>query len=53
VDPTASLLFQVPGGNDGPSSVLVYGEENVTYRHSNQDAFRVAIPHRRNQGPLA
>jgi splicing factor 3B subunit 3 len=47
VDPTASLLFQVPGGNDGPSGVLVCGEENITYRHSNQDAFRVAIPRRR------
>lgn len=47
VDPTACLLFQVPGGNDGPSGVLVCGEESITYRHSNQDAFRVAIPRRR------
>ncbi|TPX11165.1 uncharacterized protein E0L32_000983 [Thyridium curvatum] len=47
VDPTASLLFQVPGGNDGPSGVLVCGEENITYRHSNQEAFRVPIPRRR------
>lgn len=47
VDPTASLLFQVPGGNDGPSGVLVCGEENITYRHSNQEAFRVAVPRRR------
>ncbi|KAL2273014.1 hypothetical protein FJTKL_05632 [Diaporthe vaccinii] len=47
VDPTSSLLFQVPGGNDGPSGVLVCGEENVTYRHSNQEAFRVPIPRRR------
>ncbi|KAK5664185.1 hypothetical protein OQA88_401 [Cercophora sp. LCS_1] len=47
VDPTASLLFQVPGGNDGPSGVLVCGEESVTYRHSNQEAFRVPIPRRR------
>lgn len=47
VDPTAGLLFQVPGGNDGPSGVLVCGEENVTYRHSNQEAFRVPIPRRR------
>ncbi len=47
VDPTSTLLFQVPGGNDGPSGVLVCGEENVTYRHSNQEAFRVAIPRRR------
>ncbi|UKZ77780.1 pre-mRNA-splicing factor rse1 [Trichoderma virens FT-333] len=47
VDSTASLLFQVPGGNDGPSGVLVCGEENITYRHSNQEAFRVPIPRRR------
>ncbi|EPE07260.1 pre-mrna-splicing factor rse1 [Ophiostoma piceae UAMH 11346] len=47
VDASASMLFQVPGGNDGPSGVLVCGEENVTYRHSNQEAFRVPIPRRR------
>jgi splicing factor 3B subunit 3 len=47
VDPTSSLLFQVPGGSDGPSGVLVCGLENITYRHSNQEAFRVPIPRRR------
>jgi splicing factor 3B subunit 3 len=47
VDRTANLLFQVPGGNDGPSGVLVCGLENITYRHSNQEAFRVAIPRRK------
>lgn len=47
VDPTASLLFQVPGGNDGPSGVLVCGEETITYRHSNQDPLRLPIPRRR------
>jgi len=47
VDRTSTLLFQVPGGNDGPSGVLVCGEENVTYRHSNQEPFRVPIPRRR------
>jgi splicing factor 3B subunit 3 len=47
VDRTANMLFQVPGGADGPSGVLVCGEDNITYRHSNQDAFRVAIPRRR------
>lgn len=49
VDRTASILFQVPGGADGPSGVLVCAEDNVTYRHSNQDAFRVPIP--RRSGP--
>ncbi|KAF2843800.1 pre-mRNA-splicing factor rse1 [Patellaria atrata CBS 101060] len=47
VDRTANLLFQVPGGTDGPSGVLVCGQESITYRHSNQDAFRVPIPRRR------
>lgn len=47
VDRTASILFQVPGGTDGPSGVLVCGEDNITYRHSNQEAYRVAIPRRR------
>ncbi|KAJ5814595.1 nuclear mRNA splicing factor [Penicillium riverlandense] len=49
VDRTANMLFQVPGGADGPSGVLVCAEDNVTYRHSNQDAFRVPIP--RRSGP--
>ncbi|KAI0134679.1 CPSF A subunit region-domain-containing protein [Xylariales sp. AK1849] len=47
VDPTSSLLIQVPGGNDGPSGVLVCAEDTVTYRHSNQEMFRVPIPRRR------
>ena len=47
VDRTASMLFQVPGGVDGPSGVLVCGLDNITYRHSNQDPFRVAIPRRK------
>lgn len=47
VDRTSHMLFQVPGGQDGPSGVLVCGEENVTYRHFNQEAFRVPIPRRR------
>ena len=47
VDRTASMLFQVPGGADGPSGVLVCGLDNITYRHLNQDPFRVAIPRRK------
>jgi splicing factor 3B subunit 3 len=49
VDRKSSILFQVPGGADGPSGVLVCAEDSVTYRHSNQDAFRVPIP--RRSGP--
>ncbi|KAI5299360.1 Transcriptional adapter ada2 [Ascosphaera pollenicola] len=47
VDRTANMLFQVPGGSDGPSGVLVCAEDNITYRHSTQDAFRVPIPRRK------
>ncbi|KAL2428780.1 Pre-mRNA-splicing factor rse1 [Exophiala dermatitidis] len=43
----ATKLFQIPGGSDGPSGVLVCAEDNITYRHSNQEAFRVPIPRRR------
>lgn len=46
VDRTATMLLQVPGGADGPSGVLVCGLDNITYRHSNQDQFRIAIPRR-------
>ena len=44
---SAINLFQVPGGADGPSGVLVCGADNITYRNSNQDAFRVPVPRRR------
>ncbi len=44
---SATNLFQVPGGADGPSGVLVCGVDNITYRNSNQDAFRVPVPRRR------
>jgi len=47
VDRTANLLFQVPGGADGPSGVIVCAEDNISYRHNNQDALRVPIPRRR------
>ena len=47
VDRSATMLFQVPGGADGPSGVLVCGLDNITYRHSNQDPFRVAVPRRK------
>ena len=47
VDRTSIKLFQVPGGSDGPSGVLVCGIDNITYRNSNQDAFRVPVPRRR------
>lgn len=47
IDRSATKLFQVPGGSDGPSGVLVCGVDNITYRHSNQEPHRVPIPRRR------
>jgi splicing factor 3B subunit 3 len=44
---SATRLFPVPGGADGPSGVIVCGLDNITYRNSNQEAFRVTIPRRR------
>jgi splicing factor 3B subunit 3 len=44
---SATKLFPIPGGADGPSGVLVCGVDNITYRNSNQDAFRVPVPRRR------
>jgi splicing factor 3B subunit 3 len=46
VDRTANILFHVPGGSDGPSGVLVCGEDSITYRHHNQVPHRVPIPRR-------
>ncbi|KAJ5082992.1 Pre-mRNA-splicing factor rse1 [Penicillium argentinense] len=46
---SANMLFQVPGGADGPSGVLVCAKDHVTYCHSNQETLRVPIP--RRKGP--
>ena len=47
VDRTANCLFQVPGGTDGPSGVLVCAEDSVYYRHSGRPSHRVPIPRRK------
>ncbi|KAF1986318.1 putative nuclear mRNA splicing factor [Aulographum hederae CBS 113979] len=49
VDPTANLLFIVPGGKDGPSGVLVCALESITYVQFDQPTCRVPIP--RRKGP--
>ncbi|KAF2757180.1 hypothetical protein EJ05DRAFT_511908 [Pseudovirgaria hyperparasitica] len=46
VDRTANMLFQVPGGEDGPSGVLVCAEESISYRHMDEEALRIPIPRR-------
>ena len=47
VDRTANCLFQVPGGTDGPSGVLVCAEDSIYYRHSSRPSHRVPIPRRK------
>lgn len=47
VDRSSHILFQVPGGTDGPGGVLVCSENSITYRHFNQQTRRVPIPRRR------
>ncbi|KAI5818999.1 CPSF A subunit region-domain-containing protein [Pyronema omphalodes] len=47
VDRSANMLFQVPGGADGPSGVLVCAEDCIYYRHVGRLASRVPIPRRR------
>ncbi len=45
----ANMLISVPGGNDGPSGVLVCSENYVTYKNlGDQTDIRCPIPRRRN-----
>lgn len=39
-------LCVVPGGNDGPSGVLVCTENFISYRHPEQEELRIPIPRR-------
>lgn len=48
VQRSANLLIPVPGGNEGPSGVLVCSEEMITYHHNNQEPKRIVIPRRRH-----
>ena len=43
---TAFLLFTVPGGDDGPSGVLICGENWISYKHQGHLEIRTAIPRR-------
>ncbi|CAO0802797.1 unnamed protein product [Mucor circinelloides] len=46
VDRHANLLVPVPGGNDGPSGVLVCTENFISYKHPEQEELRIPIPRR-------
>lgn len=43
---TANLLLAVPGGDDGPSGVIVCGENWLSYKHQGHVEVRAAIPRR-------
>jgi splicing factor 3B subunit 3 len=44
---TANLLLSVPGGDDGPSGVLICGENWISYKHQGHREIRTALPRRR------
>lgn len=45
----ANILISVPGGNDGPSGVLICSENYLTYKNlGDQHDIRCPIPRRRN-----
>ncbi|KAI7907481.1 CPSF A subunit region-domain-containing protein [Cokeromyces recurvatus] len=46
VDRNANLLIPVPGGNDGPSGVLVCSENFIAYKHPENEELRIPIPRR-------
>ncbi len=43
---TSNLLLQVPGGGQGPSGVLVCGENWVAYKHQGHVEVRAPLPRR-------
>jgi splicing factor 3B subunit 3 len=49
VDYTANMIFGVPGGQDGPSGVIVCCEDRIFYRHDKNQPLCIPIP--RRQGP--
>lgn len=51
VDRQSNILVQVPGGNDGPSGVLVGTHGYVTYYHAHKPSHQVLLP--RREGSIA
>jgi splicing factor 3B subunit 3 len=45
---TANLLLAVPGGDEGPSGVLICGENWVCYKNQGHGEVRTALPRRRD-----
>eukprot|EP01035_Chromulina_nebulosa_P017475 gene17475-23027_t len=46
---TANILLPVPGGDDGPSGVIICGEDWISYKHQNHMEIRAPIPRRYDQ----
>jgi splicing factor 3B subunit 3 len=49
VDYTANMIFGVPGGQDGPSGVLLCCEDRIYYKHDKATSLCIPIP--RRKGP--
>lgn len=45
---TANMLLTVPGGDDGPSGVLICGENWVCYKNQGHPEVRTALPRRKD-----
>jgi splicing factor 3B subunit 3 len=43
---TSNLLLSVPGGDDGPSGVLMCGENWISYKNQGHDEIRAVLPRR-------
>ncbi|KAJ8329230.1 pre-mRNA-splicing factor rse1 [Batrachochytrium dendrobatidis] len=46
IDFSANHLIAIPGGDDGPSGVLVCSEGRITWKHMQKPSFCVPIPQR-------
>ncbi|KAI9294366.1 hypothetical protein K502DRAFT_365900 [Neoconidiobolus thromboides FSU 785] len=47
IDPRANFLMAVPGGNDGPSGVIICSENSISYLHQGSVEHKVPIPRRK------
>ncbi|ODQ58395.1 hypothetical protein WICANDRAFT_57231 [Wickerhamomyces anomalus NRRL Y-366-8] len=48
ISPTSNLLLQVPGGNDGPSGVLICSQNMISYRGLEGEKVSINIPKLKN-----
>ncbi|ORX58556.1 hypothetical protein BCR36DRAFT_318081 [Piromyces finnis] len=49
IDSRSNYLISIPGGNDGPSGVLVCSENYITWMHQDCQSIRIPIPRRPNR----